>query len=54
MRNILNFKKDYTEAVVVKLEQNYRSTQNIIKAANQVINKNTTSIKKELWTDNLE
>ncbi len=52
MRNILNFKKDYKTAKVVKLEQNYRSTKTIIKAANEVIKNNTNSIKKELWTDN--
>lgn len=52
MRNIINFKKDYTEALVVKLEQNYRSTKKIISWANAVINNNTSGIKKELWTDN--
>jgi len=54
MRNILNFKKDYREAIVIKLEQNYRSTKNIINSANHVINKNNSSIKKELWTENIE
>lgn len=54
MRNILHFQKDYPNAKVVKLEQNYRSTQNIIKAANIVIAKNTEALKKELWTDNFE
>lgn len=52
MRNIINFKKDYPEALVVKLEQNYRSTKNIISWANSVIKNNTTWIKKELWTAN--
>lgn len=52
MRNIMNFKKDYPEALVVKLEQNYRSTKNIIAWANSVIKNNTTWIKKELWTEN--
>lgn len=52
MRNIINFKKDYTDALVVKLEQNYRSTKKIITAANAVINNNRTWIKKELWTNN--
>jgi DNA helicase-2/ATP-dependent DNA helicase PcrA len=52
MSNILNFKKDYSDALIVKLEQNYRSTKNIIAGANEVINKNTSGIKKELWTDN--
>ena len=52
MRNIINFKKDYPEALVVKLEQNYRSTKNIISWANSVIKNNATWIKKELWTAN--
>ena len=51
MQNILNFKRDYTEAEVIKLEQNYRSTKNIIAWANSVISKNTSWIKKELWSD---
>ena len=54
MRNIINFKKDYSEALVVKLEQNYRSTKKIISWANAVIAKNISWIKKELWTDNVE
>lgn len=54
MRNIINFKKDYNEALIIKLEQNYRSTKKIIAWANAVINNNTTWIKKELWTDNQE
>lgn len=54
MRNIINFKKDYSEALVVKLEQNYRSTKKIISWANAVIAKNISWIKKELWTDNIE
>lgn len=54
MRNILHFQKDYPQAKVVKLEQNYRSTQNIIKAANIVIAKNTEALKKELWTENTQ
>jgi len=52
MRNIINFRKDYSDALIVKLEQNYRSTKNIIAWENAVINNNTTWIKKELWTDN--
>lgn len=52
MRNIINFKKDYPEALIVKLEQNYRSTKKIIAWANAVIVNNQTGIKKELWTDN--
>jgi len=54
MRNILSFKKDYPDAKVVKLEQNYRSTKNIIKAANTVIKENKEALDKELWTDNIE
>lgn len=54
MRNILNFEKDYKEAKVVKLEQNYRSTKNIIGAANQIIKNNEKALKKTLWTDNRE
>ena len=51
IRNILDFKKDYPEAVQIKLEQNYRSTQNILDGANGVIANNTERAKKELWTD---
>ncbi|HEC21147.1 MAG TPA: ATP-dependent DNA helicase PcrA, partial [Candidatus Peregrinibacteria bacterium] len=54
IQNILNFEKDYPEAKVIKLEQNYRSTQNILKAANAVIYKNRKRVEKELWTDNEE
>ena len=54
MRNIINFKKDYTDALIVKLEQNYRSTKNIIAGANSVIKNNVNWIKKELWTENEE
>ena len=53
MRNIINFKKDYPDSLIVKLEQNYRSTKNIISWANAVINNNKLWIKKELWTDNI-
>ena len=52
MRNIMNFEKDYPEATVILLEQNYRSTKNILAAANAVIENNLTRKKKELWTDN--
>lgn len=51
IQNILNFQKDYPEAIVVRLEQNYRSTMNILKASNAVIKKNTTRMGKELWTE---
>ncbi len=52
MRNILNFQKDYPQALIVKLEQNYRSTKKIIESANAIIKNNKDSLKKELWTDN--
>lgn len=52
MQNILDFEKDYPEATVILLEQNYRSTQNILNAANQVIQNNVNRRKKDLWTDN--
>ncbi|MCX5773710.1 MAG: UvrD-helicase domain-containing protein [Fusobacteria bacterium] len=48
--NILNFEKDYKSAKVVKLEQNYRSTETILGAANEVIKNNTSSKGKKLWT----
>lgn len=51
IRNILDFEKVYTEAQVVKLEQNYRSTQSILDAANAVIRNNVGRKDKELWTD---
>jgi DNA helicase-2/ATP-dependent DNA helicase PcrA len=50
-KNILNFEKDYKNTKVVLLEQNYRSTQIILDAANQVIDKNTQKKDKNLWTD---
>ncbi|MCU7613022.1 UvrD-helicase domain-containing protein [Chryseobacterium sp. GMJ5] len=52
--NILNFKKDYPEAITVSLEQNYRSTQNIVNAANVVISKNLQQFKKNVFSDNEE
>ena len=52
--NILNFKKDYPEAKTVSLEQNYRSTQNIVNAANVVISKNLQQFKKNVFSDNEE
>ncbi len=53
-RNILNFEKDYPEAKVVKLEQNYRSTKNILDCAGAVIAENNFRTQKELWTKNSE
>ncbi len=50
--NILNFKKDYPDAKTVSLEQNYRSTQNIVNAANVVISKNKEQFKKNVFSDN--
>lgn len=50
--NILNFKKDYPDAVSVALEQNYRSTQNIVNAANVVIAKNEQQFKKNVFSEN--
>ena len=52
IRNILDFEKDYPEAKIFLLEQNYRSTQNILDAAHCVISKNKNQKKKKLWTDN--
>ena len=52
IRNIMDFEKDYPEAKVIKLEQNYRSTKNILAAANSVIEHNIERKPKELWTEN--
>jgi len=52
--NILDFKKDYPEARILKLEQNYRSTRTILAAATAVIGRNTERIGKTLWTENDE
>jgi len=51
-KNILNFEKDYKDAKVILLEQNYRSTKTIIEAANSVIKNNKEKKDKHLWTDN--
>jgi len=50
-RNILKFERDYPGCTVIKLEQNYRSTNNILKAAHGIITKNTQRSDKELWTE---
>jgi DNA helicase-2/ATP-dependent DNA helicase PcrA len=50
--NILNFEKDFPEANVITLEQNYRSTQNILQAASHVVRKNRYRKEKKLWTEN--
>ena len=52
IQNILNFKKDYPDTKTFKLEQNYRSTQTIVDAANSVIAKNQDQIQKDVWTSN--
>ena len=52
IENILQFQKDYDDVKVVKLEQNYRSTQSILTVANEVIRNNKGQIPKNLWTDN--
>ncbi len=52
IENILQFQKDYDDVKVVKLEQNYRSTQSILNAANEVIKNNKGQIPKDLWTEN--
>lgn len=52
MENIMNFEKDYADATVVKLEQNYRSTKTILQAANDVIENNINRKDKTLWTQN--
>ncbi|MFV0556239.1 MAG: DNA helicase PcrA [Lactovum sp.] len=52
MENILNFEKDYPEAKIVLLEENYRSTQTILKAANEIIKNNVNRREKNLWTSN--
>jgi len=50
--NILNFQRDYDQVAVYRLEQNYRSTNTIVRAANAVISKNKDQIEKQVWTDN--
>lgn len=50
--NILNFQKDYPDLKVFKLEQNYRSTEHIVKAANDIIRNNKAQLNKSIWTEN--
>lgn len=52
IENILNFRKDYPDYVLYKLEQNYRSTKNIVEAANSIIAHNKDQIQKSVWTEN--
>ena len=52
IENILSFQKDYSNSTVYRLEQNYRSTKNIVNAANSVINNNINKLEKEVWTEN--
>jgi len=52
IQNIFDFESDFSDCAVVKLEQNYRSTQNILSFAGCVIKKNSKQIEKNLWTDN--
>ena len=52
INNILNFQKDYDNVAMYRLEQNYRSTQNIVNAANSIINHNENKLDKNVWTAN--
>jgi DNA helicase-2/ATP-dependent DNA helicase PcrA len=52
IRNILNFQKDYPDLKIVRLEQNYRSTQTIVNAANDIIARNKNQLPKKVWTSN--
>ncbi len=52
IQNILNFRRDYPDAKIYKLEQNYRSTQTIVNAANAIIKNNRDQMPKDVWTDN--
>jgi superfamily I DNA/RNA helicase len=54
INNILNFQRDYDDVKVFRLEQNYRSTKNIVNAANSIIDKNETKLEKVVWTANEE
>jgi len=52
IQNILSFQQEYPDAAMYKLEQNYRSTKNIVEAANSIISKNKDQLRKEVWTSN--
>ena len=54
IKNMLNFEKDFSKAKTFRLEQNYRSTGNILKAADSIIKNNSNQIEKTLWTENNE
>lgn len=54
IQNILNFQRDYSDAAIFKLEQNYRSTKTIVGAAGHIISKNKDQLEKEVWTSNEE
>ena len=54
IKNILQFKDNYPEYKLFKLEQNYRSTQNIVNAANSLISKNPNQIKKQVFSENAQ
>lgn len=54
IQNIFNFQRDYDQVTVYRLEQNYRSTKNIVEAANSLINKNKQRLEKTIWTANPE
>ena len=54
IQNIFNFKRDYPQMQLFKLEQNYRSTKTIVAAANSIIDHNRDQIQKELWSDNVD
>mgnify|MGYP001033915230 FL=1 len=54
IQNILNFQRDYDKVSIFKLEQNYRSSKNIVEAANSVIQRNKTKLDKQVWTANNE
>ena len=54
IQNILNFKIDYPDYKLYKLEQNYRSTKNIVEVANSVIKNNEQQINKDVWTKNVK